>query len=131
MRMFFVFIVSICLIVLGTSCSKEKPDIGDYYGIFTYNSQPELIKTTEIEITESSKNKIVINGSKLEKDGKKIEGKIDNVSFYSQTGVYIKGEWSHKLFSKNYVIKGTFTEEYYQGGNTYQSSGTFEIKSNE
>ena len=54
---------------------------------------------------------------------------IDNVTF-SQFGIDIIGEWSHKIFSKEYVISGTFTETYYQGGNQYQNSGTFEIKSN-
>lgn len=130
MKLNLLFIAGIYLIVLGSSCSKEKPDVGDYYGIFTYSSEPEIIKTAEIEITESSKNEIVINGSKLIKDGKRIEGRIESLSF-SQFGVTINGEWSHKLFSKNYKIEGTFTEDYYQGGNSYQSSGTFTIKSND
>src|SRR5690554_6751240 len=125
MKTNILFIIGI--IIFATSCNKEKPIVGEYYGTFTYSSG--IVKTTEIEITESTKNKIVINGSELEKDGKKIEGKIENVSFYSQSGVYINGEWSHKLFSKNYKIEGTFTEDYYQGGNSYQSSGTFKITS--
>lgn len=117
------------LMIFTVSCKKEKPTTGHYYGTFNYNVPQGIIKTGEIEITESSKDKIVINDSELIKDGKKIEGNITNLSF-SQFGVYIKGEWSHKLFSKNYLIKGTFTETYYQGGNQYQNSGTFEIKSN-
>lgn len=44
--------------------------------------------------------------------------------------VNIEGEWNHKLFSKNYTIKGTFTQIKYQGGNQYLYSGTFKIKSN-
>lgn len=129
MKIHILFIISIFLIVFGIGCSKEKPSIGNYYGTFTYNTPQGAVKTAEIEITESSKNKIIINGSELTKDGKKIEGKIKNISF-SQFGVDIDGEWSHKLFSKEYLIKGTFTENYYQGGNQYQNSGTFEIKSN-
>lgn len=129
MKTNILFITSICIIIFATSCSKEKPSVGDYYGTFTYSTPSGIVKTAEIEITESSKNKIVINGSELDKDGKNIEGKIENISF-SQFGVDINGEWSHKLFSKNYKIEGTFTEDYYQGGNSYQNSGTFEIKSN-
>lgn len=129
MKTYILIITSICIIISATSCNKEKPDVGDYYGTFTYSNPPDIVKTAEIEITESSKNKIVINGSELDKDGKHIEGKIENISF-SQFGVSIDGEWSHKLFSKNYKIEGTFTEDYYQGGNTYQNTGTFEIKSN-
>ncbi|NEN25705.1 hypothetical protein G3O08_19635 [Cryomorpha ignava] len=128
MKTNILFITSIFIIIFATSCNKEKPSNGDYYGTFTYNNPSGIIKTAEIEITESSKNKIVINGSELEKDGKKIEGKIENISF-SQFGVDINGEWSHKLFSKNYKIEGTFTEDYYQGGNAYQNSGTFKITS--
>ncbi len=129
MKTHILFVCSICLIFFGIGCSKEKPSIGNYYGIFTYSTPQGVIKTAEIVITESSKNKIIINGSELTKDGKKIEGKIENISF-SQFGIDLNGEWSHKLFSKNYLIKGTFTETYYQGGNQYQNEGTFEIKSN-
>lgn len=124
-----LFISCICLIVFGIGCSKEKPSIGNYYGTFTYSTPQGVVKTAEIKITESSRNKIIINSSELSKDGKKIGGKIENISF-SQFGVDIDGEWSHKLFSKDYLIKGNFTEYYYQGGSQYQNSGTFEIKSN-
>ena len=117
------------LLVFTVGCTKEKPPTGHYYGTFNYDVPQGITKTAEIEITESSKDKIVINDSELKKDGKKIEGNIANISF-SQFGVYINGEWSHKLFSEDYVIEGTFTETYYQGGNQYQNSGTFEIKSN-
>lgn len=129
MKTHILFISSIILLVFGIGCSKEKPITGNYYGIFTYSTPQGVVKTAEIEITESSKNKIVINGSELSKNGKKIKDKIENISF-SQFGVDIDGEWSHKLFSKEYSIKGNFTEVYYQGGNQYQNSGTFEIKSN-
>ena len=124
-----IILTSLIGFMYTVSCTKEKPITGHYYGTFNYDVPQGIIKTAEIEITESSKDKIVINGSELNKDSKKIEGNIANLSF-SQFGVYIKGEWSHKLFSKNYLIKGTFTETYYQGGNQYQNSGTFEIKSN-
>lgn len=129
MKTHILFISSLFLIAIGIGCSKEKPSIGNYYGTFTYSTPQGLVKTAEIEITESSKNKIIINGSELTKDGKKIEGKIENISI-SQFGINIDGEWSHKFISKEYLIKGNFTEDYYQGGSQYQNSGTFLIKSN-
>lgn len=129
MKTYILIITIICVIISANSCNKEKPDIGYYFGTFRYGNPPDIVRTAEIEITESSKNRIVINGSELDMDGKRIEGKIENISF-SQFGVNLDGEWSHKLFSKNYKIIGTFTEDYYQGGNIYQNTGTFEIKSN-
>ena len=112
-----------------SSCEKEKPSAGEYIGIFSYEIPQGLVKTAYIEISNPTQNSITINGSKVSKKNEKIEGHIDNVTF-SQFGIDIIGEWSHKIFSKEYVISGTFTETYYQGGNQYQNSGTFEIKSN-
>ena len=115
--------------LLVSSCEKEKPSAGDYIGIFSYEIPQGLVKTAYIEISNPTQNSITINGSKVSKKNEKIEGHIDNVTF-SQFGIDIIGEWSHKIFSKEYVISGTFTETYYQGGNQYQNSGIFEIKSN-
>jgi hypothetical protein len=128
--MYKVFIIKslIGLVIFTSSCTKEKPTTGNYYATFNYNVPQGITKSADIEITESSKNNIAINGSVLNKNGKKIEGTITNLTF-SPFGVHINGEWSHKVFSKNYLIKGTFTETYSQGANQYQSSGTFEIKS--
>ena len=115
--------------LLVSSCEKEKPSAGEYIGIFSYEIPQGLVKTAYIEISNPTQNSITINGSKVSKKNEKIEGHIDNVTF-SQFGIDIIGEWSHKIFSKEYVISGTFTETYYQGGIQYQNSGTFEIKSN-
>ena len=115
--------------LLVSSCEKEKPSAGDYIGIFSYEIPQGLVKTAYIEISNPTQNSITINGSKVSKKNEKIEGHIDNVTF-SQFGIDIIGEWSHKIFSKEYVISGTFTETYYQGGIQYQNSGIFEIKSN-
>lgn len=115
------------ILFLFLGCSKEKPRVGNYYGVFTYTNPEGLVKGAEMEITESTKNKVIINGYQLTKDGKKIEGTLNHSS--SSFGVTINGEWSHRIFSKDYKINGTFTENYYQGGGQYQSSGTFEIKS--
>lgn len=119
----------LCILILIGSCSKKKPHIGNYYGTFTYDIPTGITNFAEIEITESSADKIIINNSELQKNGKKISGRIVYLPF-SQFGINIKGKWSHKLFSKEYSIKGSFTEDYYQGGGQYQNSGTFIIKSN-
>ena len=108
---------------------KEKPSAGDYIGIFSYEIPQSLVKTAYIEISNPTLNSITINGYVLSKENKKIEGMIDYLSGVGSY-IYINGEWSHTIFSKEYVISGTFTETYYQGGNKYQNSGTFEIKSN-
>lgn len=117
------------MLIFAGSCKKDKPLAGRYYGILNYDAPQGVVRTAEIEITESNKDVIIINGSELNKDGKKIEGHIANLSFSSH-GIWIVGEWSHKLCSKTYLINGTFTEYYSQGGNDYQNTGTFEIKSN-
>lgn len=132
-------LISLMIFIVG--CSKEKPPAGNYIGVFNYQNSTNLAnKTVWLKIEETEKDYMLIgatdyNGNltsalldTLYKKGKKnIEGKVPS---NSMTPFYINGEWSHKLFSKNYLIKGTFTETYYQGGNQYQNSGTFEIKSN-
>lgn len=116
------------ILLLNISCKKNKPIPGEYFGIFSYSQG--LVKTANIEISNPTKTSITINGSVISKDGKKIEGKISDLSF-SQFGIDIKGEWSRtKVLGNTYKITGSFTETYYQGGNEYKSSGTFEIKSN-
>lgn len=116
-------------LLLVTSCEKEKPTAGEYFGTFTYEVPPGILKTAYIEISNPTKNSITINGYEVSKDDQKIEGMIDYLSGVGSY-IYINGSWSHKLFSNEYIISGTFTETYYQGGNQYQNSGTFEIKSN-
>ena len=115
--------------LLVSSCEKEKPSAGEYIGIFSYEIPQGLVKTAFIEISNPTLNSITINGYVLSKENKKIVGMIDYLSGVG-SHIYINGEWSHQIFSKEYVISGTFTETYYQGGNQYQNSGIFEIKSN-
>ena len=137
-----ILIVIITLLIV-LSCKKEKPPTGNYIGVFHYqNLSTWPDKFIWLKIEESEKDYVLIgptdyNGNltfsildTLYKENKKnIEGKIPS---NGNGPIYIKGEWSHKLFSKKYLIKGTFIETYYsQGGsNQYQCSGTFEIKSN-
>lgn len=121
-----LLIISLCTLFIG--CNKEKPKPGQYAGFFHYDTPQVFEEYSQIELSESKSDYIIVNGSTLKKNGKKISGMIDVLDFGSF--VNIEGEWSHKLFSKNYTIKGTFTQIKYQGGNQYQYSGTFEIKSN-
>lgn len=121
-----LFILTLCIISL--SCAKEKPKPGQYVGSFHYQSPQMFDEYSQIEISESKADYIIINGSKLKKDGKTISGMIEVLDFGSF--VQIEGDWSHKPFSKNYTIKGTFTQIKYQGGNQYEFTGTFEIKTN-
>ncbi|NOX48875.1 MAG: hypothetical protein GXO89_18095 [Chlorobi bacterium] len=128
MRRFNTLLVLIGMLMLILSCSKAKPPTGDYWIALKYEKPEVKTLSQPIEITGSSKGTITINDSELDKDGKNIEGKINYVP--NTNGIYITGKWSHKLFSKNYKIEGRFTEDYYQGGNLFVYSGTFEIKSN-
>lgn len=120
-----LFVITLCLVFF--SCNKEKPETGHYAGFFNYTTPLNIDKYSQIEISESKSDYIVINGSKLKKDGKKISGMIHALDFGSF--VEIDGELKHKAFSKDYSIEGTFTQIQYGGGNQYNFSGTFGIKS--
>jgi hypothetical protein len=136
------YLIPLFTLIFISSCTKEKPPVGNYIGEFTYeNSTNFADKTIWLKIVETEKDYILIgktdyNGNltsawldTLYKKGEKdIEG---NIPALSNGTTYIKGKWSHKLFSKKYAIKGDFTETYYtQGGsNEQQVKGTFEIKS--
>lgn len=111
------------------SCNKKKPNEGEYTAIFTYDVPQGLVRSDAVTLSDVTDNSVSINGSILTKSDKHIEGLIQNLSF-SQFGIFISGEWSHKVFSKKYIIKGNFTETYYQGGSEYHNTGKFEIKSN-
>ena len=133
-------ILVLFLIILSTySCSKKKPPIGNYLGIFKYEyptSKPEL--TVWYKITESEKDYLLITttdyagnssygGDTLyKKNKKKIEGRVPIYDPFSS--LTISGIRKYKLFGK-YSITGTFIETIYQGGNQYQYSGTVEIYS--
>lgn len=119
---FFMFFLCFTII----SCSKNKPESGSYAGYFHYEYPQSFDEYSSIEVTEPTKDHIVINGSKLQKDGKKISGMIYALDFGSF--VEINGEWSHNVFDKKYTIKGTFTQIKYQGGDEYEFGGTFSIK---
>jgi hypothetical protein len=123
---FFSMVLSI--LIFNGSCNKNRTIAGEYIGIFTYSSPQGLVKTASFEVSNPTKKTITINGFEIKKDGKIIEGKIGSLG--NMTDVFISGEWSHRVFSKENKIIGNFTETYHQGGNEYQNSGIFEIKSN-
>lgn len=80
-----------------------------------------------VTISESSKDRVIIEGSELRKDGKIIKGTIYGLSF-SNGSFTIEGECSHKLFSNNFKIEGTFRKTaHYLGGPHNHFFGTFTI----
>ncbi len=137
------YLIPLFTLILISSCTKEKPPVGNYIGVFTYESPTySADKTIWLKIVETNKDYILIGETDyhgnltsvwfdtLYKKGKKdIEG---NVPALSNGPTYIKGKWSRNLFSNKYTIKGDFTDTYYaQGGSKqFQNKGTFEIKSN-
>jgi len=119
-----LIIISLCIILFG--CNKEKPPIGRYLATFNYENPQGLVKLGYLDITESTKNTLTINGSIVQKDGKSITGSF---LVYSTGYFYIDGTWSKKLFSNNYKIKGSFTQTYHEGGQSFTNYGSFTIES--
>ncbi len=124
-------------VLLFLSCSKEKPPTGLYIGDFfgtTYSSNGNTSKKSLVgillEITETDKNHILINGASLEKNGRKIKGVL-NLQFHSGDLITIDGKW--KKIDGSYVIKGNFTSSYLftnaQPPTTLPVKGTFKIES--
>gem|GEM_PF-4933275 len=117
-------IIIIVISFLAASCSKNRPETGRYGFYVKYEGYPASEKWTEIHITESSKNYILLSyNDKLDKKGKKLTGVI----FPFGRSMYLDGEWSHGLFKKNSSIKGTFKEKMNSGIPQYFAYGTFEM----
>jgi hypothetical protein len=115
--LFFVFLIG---------CRKDKPPVGEYQATFTYDYMDDMEKTYMVEITETSRDEIMINDYPIVKNGKKVKGTI----YVTGGGPYhIQGKWSGKFLSRKYKIEGTFIEIVYNSGNTSQYSGTFLITS--
>lgn len=125
---YILFSIVLSILFINGSCNKNKIIAGEYIGIFTYSSPQGLVKTASFEVSSPTNKTIKINGFEIKKDGKIIEGKIGCLG--NMTDVFISGELTHRFLSKENKIIGNFTETYHQGGNEYQNSGTFEIKSN-
>lgn len=141
MKKMILYSTLLLTLIFINGCKKEKPATGIYVGTFNYNypnNWPD--KTIWYKISDSNKDYFLIGTSDYQgnlisayqdtvyKDKKEVNGKVP-----SNSGVgpfKIKGEWSHKLFSKNYIIEGDFTQTEYTQGGVFTYSGTFEIKSN-
>lgn len=122
MRLFFL---SILFALIFSGCKKEKPPVGQYWMYLVYNSGYEA--SGPVEIMESTKDRIVINGSELVKNDKWIKGPMSGSPFSMGT-LIIEGKWSHRLFSKNYKIEGEFEEVVQNPNGHYHDFGTFTIK---
>ena len=123
--MYRTLLLLIASFVFFTGCKKDKPPAGSYWMYIRYSTGQEA--SGPVTISESSKDKIIIENSELRKDGKNISGTIYSLSF-SNGSFTIDGECSHKLFSNNFKIEGTFRKTaYYLGGPHNHFFGTFKI----
>ncbi len=141
MKKYILLFFTIWFSIIIGSCKKEKPATGIYIGTFNYdspNNWPD--KTIWYKISDSNKDYFLIGTSDYQgnlisayqdtiyKDKKEVNGKVPS---NSGIGPYkIKGKWSHKLFSKDYIIEGDFTQTEYTQGGVFTHFGTFIIKSN-
>jgi hypothetical protein len=125
---YIFFSMVLAILFFNGSCNKNRINAGEHIGIFTYSNPQGLVKTASFEVSNPTEKTIKINGFEIKKDGEIIEGKIGSLG--NMTDVFISGKLTHRVFSKENKIIGNFTERYHQGGNEYQNSGTFEIKSN-
>jgi len=114
------------LLVFLIACNKEKPRVGEYQATFVYDYLDDFEKTYMIQITETSRDEIMINDYPIVKNGKKVKGTI----YVTGGGPYhIQGKWSGKFLSRKYKIEGTFIEIVYNSGDVTQFSGSFLITS--
>ena len=124
-RSIIVFAFSAFITFTFSACKKETPPTGEYWIYLTYDGGYE--DGGPVEITESNKNTVVINGAELVKDGKRVKGPMSGSPFVMGT-LIIDGEWSNKLFSKDYKIEGEFEEIVQNPNGHYHSYGAFTIK---
>ena len=122
--------------VFATSCSKTNPPTGAYVGKFEgeylrYEKKEALVLGgVELQITESDKDHIIINGSRLEKNGKKIKGTLKDVSF-NQGGSPITIDGKRIRNDGHFDIEGTFESTIIVSKNPWVVStitGTFIIE---
>lgn len=115
------------LCVVG--CRKNKPSVGRYYATFSYNQPTNLVRYDEIEITKTTEDYFVINFyDTISKSGRKVSGRTSLFSLPASV-FYLDGEFKRKGLKNEFVISGDFSEEYWQGGIQYFSSGKFKIVS--
>ena len=125
------------LVIISTlaSCSKNNPPTGAYIGKFEgnymrYEKEENLVLGgVQLQITETDNDHIIINGSRLEKDGKKIKGTLNDV-FFNQGGSPITIDGKRVRNNGHYDIEGTFESTIIVSKNPWVESvitGTFTI----
>ncbi len=116
----------ILIIISLVACRKEKPPVGEYQAVFSYDYMDDMERIFIIKISDVNRDEIVINDFPLVKNGKKIKGSI---FIPGETTYHIQGKWSGKFLTKKYKIEGTFIEFVNISGTIHQRSGTFLITS--
>ena len=117
-----ILILSLILI----SCHKNCPKPGNYIAIFNGSYELTGAISTEIgftSISETTKDSFFIGYSKINKNGKKINGEIAGLANYAW--INLDGKCDKK--KGVYYLTGTDKAADYSGGIV---NGEFEIKSN-
>jgi hypothetical protein len=141
-------LIIFAIVLLISSCTKDKPPVGDYTGTFkgTYTRDSVIIDYTQVyilQINESNKTSLTLQYqyhiSELTKDNHNISGTLDFIEIRggSEGHIYgpieVNGSW--KKEKGNYTISGNFSRLYtirYSLNSTYFEfpiKGTFIIKS--
>ena len=63
-----------CIVLILSSCYKDAPEPGYYFIHTEFSGQPSYNTFAQIVISETTKDHIIIEGSKLKKKGKKVSG---------------------------------------------------------
>ncbi len=122
------FVLVLSLMQLFSCSSREIPE-GKYHANFSYKEPQGHTNSALLEIKKITSDSILVNNSILRRDGDMIEGHIVDLSF-SPFGITVKGRVHNPLFKGEVLIKGEFTESYFQNGKEYENKGVFEFKSN-
>ncbi len=129
-------ILPISLLFLFFSCNKEKPTkgsyVGDFFGTYQLDNgsiQEKNLLGVQFEITEVTKDYIIISGAKLEKNKKRIKGTLNK---HFDFGDFIKIDGRLKKEKGHYIIEGDFTStDLFMQYNPYlvrDITGKFKIK---
>jgi hypothetical protein len=140
-------VVTILLIL--TSCAKDKPPVGDYIGTFkgNYTRDSVNIDYTQVyilQINESNKTSLTLQYqyhiSELTKDNHNISGTLDFIEIRGGSEGHIWGpievHGSWKKEKSNYTISGNFSRLYTilsaldSTKFEFPIKGTFKIESN-
>ena len=126
-------IIYIFLLILSSSCSKDKIPTGDYIlnieGIMYFDNnvtQKYYEKNVPIKIKESNENYIILNEvDTLWKEGTKIIGEFLSPSNLSNFSIKTFNSYFEKKAYKPYTIFGNYTS---QTNLSIPLKGTYQIK---